>query len=123
VAGAAGGGLLGAAAGDGGAEAIAAGVLLGGLLGGALGDALDQSDRRYAATSFDRGLEYRPSGRPSTWHNPDSGHSGSLTPVRTYRDEYGYCREFVQTVTVEGRTEQAHGIACRQPDGTWRVDQ
>ena len=123
LAGAAGGGLLGAAAGNGGAEAIAAGVLLGGLLGGALGDALDRTDRRYAAHSFDRGLEYRPAGRPSTWHNPDTGHSGSLTPVRTYQDDYGYCREFVHTVTVEGQTERAYGTACRQTDGSWRVDQ
>ena len=25
------------------------------------------------------------------------------------------------TVTVGGKTEEAYGNACRQPDGTWRV--
>jgi triosephosphate isomerase len=32
-----------------------------------------------------------------------------------------YCREFQQTVTIGGRTEQAYGTACMQPDGAWEV--
>lgn len=31
------------------------------------------------------------------------------------------CREFQQTVTVGGRTEQAYGTACLQPDGSWEI--
>ena len=31
------------------------------------------------------------------------------------------CREFQQTVMVDGRSEQIYGTACRQPDGTWKV--
>ena len=30
------------------------------------------------------------------------------------------CREFEQTVTIDGKTETAYGTACRQPDGTWK---
>jgi surface antigen len=121
AAGAAAGGLLGSAASDGDGAAIAAGVLLGGLLGGALGDALDQHDRRQAARSFHRGLEYHRSGHASTWHNPDSGHRGSFTPTRTWETADGYCREFTETVTIEGRQQRAHGTACRDADGSWRI--
>ncbi|MEZ5647375.1 MAG: hypothetical protein R3E60_00055 [Alphaproteobacteria bacterium] len=32
-----------------------------------------------------------------------------------------YCREFTSTITVEGRKVPAHGVACRQADGVWRV--
>ena len=31
------------------------------------------------------------------------------------------CREYTQTVTIEGRPVQAVGHACRQQDGSWRI--
>lgn len=119
--GAAAGGLVGAAAG-GGAEGIIAGVLLGGLLGGAVGNALDNADRQYAAQNAQQSLESTRTGRTSEWRNPDSGHSGSMTPTRTYETASGsYCREFTQTIVVGGRTEEGYGTACRQPDGSWEI--
>jgi surface antigen len=119
--GAAAGGLLGAALG-GEAEGIIAGVLLGGLLGGAVGNALDNRDREYARMNSYHALEVTPAGTTSEWHNPDSGNAGTITPTRTYQTDTGtYCREFQQTITVGGRTQQAFGTACRQPDGSWRV--
>ncbi len=121
--GAAGGGLIGAAAG-GGAEGIIAGVLIGGLLGGALGDKLDQNDREYADRVTQRSLESSQVGQATTWRNPDSGNYGSMTPTRTYDGDYGQpCREFQQTVTVGGQTEEAYGTACRQADGSWQIVQ
>jgi len=121
--GAAAGGLIGAAAG-GGAEGIAAGVLLGGLAGGAVGDALDQRDRELASQSNQYALESNRAGQASAWQNPDSGHSGSITPTRTYQTSQGqFCREYQQTVVVGGESQDAYGTACRQPDGSWRVVQ
>lgn len=119
--GAAGGGLLGAAAG-GGATGIAAGVLLGGLLGGATGSYLDDQDRRTAAATTQQALNNQPSGTTTQWKNPDSGNSGSVTPVRTYQTATGqYCREFEQTVTIGGKPQKSYGTACRQPDGSWQI--
>jgi surface antigen len=119
--GAAAGGLVGAAAG-GEAEGIIAGVLLGGLLGGAIGNALDNADRQYAAQNAQHSLEYSRTDTTSEWQNPDSGHSGSMTPTRTYQTASGsYCREFTQTIVVGRRTEQGYGTACRQPDGSWQI--
>ena len=119
--GAAGGGLLGAAAG-GGATGIAAGVLLGGLLGGATGSYLDDQDRRTAAATTQQALNDKPSGTTTAWRNPDSGNSGSVTPVRTYQTATGqYCREFEQTVTIGGKPQKSYGTACRQPDGSWQI--
>ena len=121
--GAAAGGLIGAAAG-GGTTGIIGGVLLGGLLGGALGNALDQRDRRLANEAYQHSLESGRTGSASTWRNPDSGHSGTITPTRTYQDAGGqHCREFQQTVTVGGEVEEAYGTACRQPDGSWKIVQ
>ena len=31
------------------------------------------------------------------------------------------CREFQQTITVGGETQEAYGTTCQQPDGRWKV--
>ena len=119
--GAAGGGLLAAAVG-GNASAIAAGAILGGLLGGAVGHRLDQHDRQLANQTAHRAFETVPAGQAATWRNPDSGHWGTVTPIRTFEAANGgFCREFQQEITVGGQTQQSFGTACRQPDGHWRI--
>ena len=121
--GATGGGLLAAAAG-GGTAGILAGVLLGGLAGSAIGDSLDQRDREIAAQTAQRSLERARANTTSEWQNPDSGNSGSITPIRTFQNAGGeYCREYQQVVTVGGKSEQLFGTACREADGNWRVSQ
>ena len=76
----------------------------------------------YAAYNAHHSLEYAPTGTTNEWQNPDSGHSGSMTPTRTYQTAAGsYCREFTQTIVVGGRREQGYGTACRQPDGSWQI--
>jgi surface antigen len=129
-----GGGLLGAAAGglagaqfgkgSGQLAATAAGVLLGGLLGSSVGSSLDRADMTYAQRTTQRGLEEVPTGHSTTWRNPDTGHAGTITPTKTYQTAQGqYCREFQQTISVGGRTEEGFGTACRQPDGSWKIAQ
>jgi surface antigen len=120
--GAAAGGLIGAAAAGHSPAAIAGGVILGGLAGGAVGNLLDQRDRQLAAQTAQRALETAPTGTVVPWTNPDNGHAGVVTPVRTYQvADGGYCREYQQVVTVGNQQQEAYGTACRQPDGSWRV--
>jgi surface antigen len=119
--GAAAGGLIAAAAG-GGAAGIVGGVLIGGLLGGAIGNHLDQKDKELAARNAQLSLESARTGQTSTWRNPDNGHSGTITPTRTYQSPSGaYCREYQQQITVGGEKQQSYGTACRQPDGSWKI--
>jgi surface antigen len=123
--GAAGGGTLGgliAAAAGGSPAAIAASVIGGILVGGVVGGLLDERDRRLAAEAGQRALETAPSGRPVAWKNPDSGHSGTVTPTKTYQTAGGtYCREYQTTVVIEGKQDKAYGTACRQTDGSWKI--
>jgi surface antigen len=119
--GAAGGGLIAAAAG-GGAAGIVGGVLLGGLLGGAIGNKLDQNDKEMAAKNAQRTRETARTGQTTAWTNPDTGNSGTLTPTHTYQTASGqYCREYQQEVTIGGEKQQSYGTACRQPDGSWKI--
>lgn len=122
--GAAVGGLAGSTIGGGSGRhiAIGAGAVLGAYLGSEVGRSLDRADRIHAARAHHEALEYEPSGGSRTWVNPDSGHSGSVTPYRTYETPSGgYCREYQTTVTIDGRSERGYGTACRQPDGSWAI--
>jgi surface antigen len=96
-------------------------VIGGALLGGLAGNLLDQRDKRLAAEAQQRALETAPSGKSVSWTNPDTGNSGAVTPVRTFQSGGAYCREFQNTVTIGGNQEKAYGTACRQPDGSWRI--
>ena len=122
--GAAGGVAIGSQIGAGGGRtaAMIIGGLLGALAGSEIGRTMDENDRLRAAQNTQRALETYPSGSSSTWNNPDSGYSGSVTPQPAYVDESGqYCREYTETISIDGRAETARGVACRQSDGTWRV--
>ena len=35
----------------------------------------------------------------------------------------GNCREYQSAVTIDGRPQQTYGLACLQPDGSWRIVQ
>lgn len=123
VGGAAAGGLI-ASAFDANTAGVLGGAILGGLIGGAIGNRMDVADRREANRVTHSALESSPTGTATSWNNPDSGNSGSITPTRTYQAKTGdYCREFEQSVTIDGETQMAYGTACRQPDGSWHIAQ
>jgi surface antigen len=101
---------------------IAVGTLAGAMLGSEIGKSLDNADKSMSQRTAQTSLENNRTGQTSSWRNPDSGNAGTYTPTSTYRSSSGQdCREFEQTITVEGRTERAMGRACRQPNGTWQV--
>ncbi|KKJ78397.1 membrane protein [Kiloniella litopenaei] len=117
------GGLLGAQFGKGSGQivAAAAGAVVGGFLGSEVGRYMDEEDKRKADTAYNR-AQTAPVGQTIAWNNPDSGNSGTVTPVRDGTSSEGkYCREYQQTVVIGGKTEEAYGTACRQEDGSWEI--
>ncbi len=118
------GGVAGAQFGKGRGQlaATAAGALLGAFVGNEVGKSLDRADKVAMGQTVQQSLETAPMGTTSSWQNPDSGNSGTVTPANTFqRGDGTYCREFSQTISVGGRTEEAYGTACRQPDGSWKI--
>lgn len=117
------GGLAGSqiGGGDGQLWATGAGVLLGALVGSELGRSLDKADMAYMNQAQTRSYT-APIGETVSWNNPQSGNSGTYTPVRDGRSSSGsYCREYQQTIYVGGQQQTATGTACQQPDGTWKI--
>lgn len=122
--GALGGAAIGQSIGSGGGRVAATvvGGLLGALAGSEIGRVMDENDRLRAAQSRQQALERLPSGQAAEWSNPDTGYSGAVTPKPAFRSADGsFCREYEETLRIDGRDETARGVACRQPDGTWRV--
>lgn len=102
---------------------VAVGTLLGALLGGEIGRSMDRADQAAAQQAYEQ-AQTAPINRTIDWENPDNGHYGTVTPVREGTSTVGeYCREFQQTVTIGGRQENAYGVACQQPDGSWKIVQ
>lgn len=98
-----------------------AGTLIGSFIGRDIGASLDRGDIDDARRAQKRAYA-APIGQSIPWNNQASGHSGTITPQRDGNDTDGnYCREYRSTVTVDGKTDEADGAACRRPDGGWSV--
>jgi surface antigen len=117
------GGLAGSQIGSGTGTMVAVGIgsALGGLLGSELGRMLDERDQQQHATTYQRAMEDTQTGQARSWSNPDTGNRGEIVPVRTYTRDGRDCRDFTQTIYVDGRAETGRGTACRAADGTWQV--
>ena len=118
------GGVLGSKVGGGTGNSIAIGVgtLLGAGLGASIGESLDRADMAYYNRASQSALETAQPGQSMPWNNPQSTASGTITPQNYYQVADGsYCREYTQTISVGGKTQEGYGTACRQPDGTWKI--
>ena len=114
------GGLLGSQFGGGSGKVMAAagGALLGAYLGGQIGKTMDRQDK----LEMQRALETAPTGRSMSWSNPDNGNRYVVEPTRTYYHDQQPCREYITKAVIAGKSQQIYGKACRQADGSWRVE-
>jgi surface antigen len=123
VAGAVAGGVIGNAIGGAAGNRVAGTVLgaaFGGLIGNRIGAALDEEDRRRAYAAQMQALSAGPSGVPVAWRNPETGRYGDVVPGPAYPGSGGLtCRQYTQTIYVDGTPQIERGTACRNPDGTW----
>ena len=122
--GAIGGGVIGHQVGRGSGQALAtfAGVLLGSVVGGQIGRDLDDAERLKLASATQYALENQRSGTRTVWDNPDRRVCVVVVPKPAFKNELNqYCREFQQSIAIDGKKQSAYGTACRQPDGQWKI--
>jgi len=115
------GGLLGSQFGGGSGKllAVGAGALAGAFIGGAIGKNMDETDK----LKMTQTLESNSVGQPAYWQNQKTGTSYTVVPTRNVTvDGNQYCREYRSTANVAGKNQQIYGTACRQPDGSWKVE-
>lgn len=105
-------------------HAVAVAVLCAGLTACAAAaprPTVTAADLQLISAATQDALEHNRVGESANWSNPATGHLGTVTPTRTLERVAGVpCRDFQQTVTMEGRTTFAYDRACRNTDGLWQ---
>lgn len=116
------GGWLGSTIGNGNGRIVGAiaGTLAGGYLGNTVGRYMDQQDKLLHERALEKTLVY---GSNEMWRNPHTGHHGRVEAKSYFQDpsSMNYCREYTETIVVDVRPTSAHGTACQEPDGSWRI--
>lgn len=98
------------------------GAAIGGYTGGEIGKRMDAQD----ASRTSHAIESRPTGTVTKWQNPDTGMQYDVTPTRTYKSTStgDYCREVtIGQAEIGSKRQEVYGTACRQPDGSWEMQQ
>ena len=124
VIGAISGGVIGHQLGRGSGRGLAtfAGTILGSVIGSQIGRDLDDAERLKLASATQYALENQRSGTRTVWDNPDRRVCGVVVPKPAFKNEINqYCREFQQSIVIDGKKQSAYGTACRQPDGQWKI--
>jgi surface antigen len=101
---------------------VAVGTMLGSMMGSQIGKSMDDRDRELATNTTFNALEKQPDNRAVTWKNPNNNHSGRVVVTKTQETSNKVCRDYVQTVTIDGKQQQVAGRACRDvrdPQGQW----
>ena len=92
-----------------------AGLSLGACAGTMATRLLTPADRQLMDQTVQQSLETDKVGMSRNWANPESGHLGTVTPLRTIASNPEMpCRDYQQTVTIGGETRIASDRACRQ---------
>jgi surface antigen len=113
-----GGGMLGLAPS---ALSSGAAAMLGNLGGRPTTKDLDDKDKSLSSEAITSALQVGEVGKSTAWRNPQTGHSGQITPGPVYSVNDYACRDYVHAIVIGERQETVRASACRQPDGTWRA--
>ena len=96
-----------------------AAALVGAPLAAALGPADRDTLQRTTRAALDKGHP----DQALPWRNPGTGNYGTVVTKASYQDADGrLCRAFQQTAIVGGQQEHSQANACRETDGTWRIE-
>ncbi|MGI9434765.1 MAG: RT0821/Lpp0805 family surface protein [Geminicoccaceae bacterium] len=78
---------------------------------------MTEIDVSLAAKLLQRTLDYAPDGTTRRWINDQSGHSGAITPVRSYIASTGqYCRDYREDLSIGNENGNFLYSACRDEE-------
>lgn len=80
---------------------------------------MDKQDVALANQALAEALQTRPKSQSLTWFNSANRHSGSVTPLRTFRHSNGlWCRDYREQIYIGQVSQQWQDTACRSKAGT-----
>lgn len=81
-----------------------------------------EASRAEARSALARALEYTPSGTTVNWASSRYNASAELQPVRTLKmGDDRYCREYRETLVIDGVREERRGLSCRLGRERWQT--
>lgn len=84
---------------------------------------LDESDEIAALESVQFALSEVGDGASYIWHRNNGHLSGLVQPVASFKDAGGQvCRHVVVMLTSGLLSKKTEGVACRLPNGQWRLE-
>lgn len=90
------------------------------LLGKGPAERFTKEDNRLFREAWRKALDEAPENQPMTWQNPESGHGGELTVMRSFEWQGHPCKEVRVRNQADGRKSDNLTSACRV-DGKWRL--
>jgi surface antigen len=94
-----------------------AGLVIGAVVSAKVARRMDRVDQ----ACIGQVLEHAPDGRNVIW-SQSGGPRYDVAPLATYLTSGGsYCREYQTTTFIAGQVYRERGLACRQPNGAWKV--
>jgi surface antigen len=84
---------------------------------------LDEADEIAALESVQLALSRAGDGTTFVWRRNNGRLSGLVNPTSSFRNGEGaICRHIVVLLTTGLLTKKTEGVACRLPNGRWRLD-
>jgi len=82
----------------------------------------DKKDWKLVDETAVAALNGNPDGETSKWINPKSGNSGSITPIKTYKNKQGQiCRKTKMFNRTKKKKSEYTFLVCKQPDNDWKI--
>jgi surface antigen len=92
------------------------------FLGNSALAAMTRDDKAMATAAFRDALDHAGDGDARNWRNEQTGASGTLTVLRSYRNAQNGldCREVSIGLKARGRDDQSRNHLCKTADGQWK---
>jgi surface antigen len=81
---------------------------------------MNRDDIAMISANFNQALESLPDGHTNTWTNPKSGHSGTASPMKSFKENGMACRTLEMTNTAGGQTGRSELVFCKTSAG-WKA--
>ncbi len=82
----------------------------------------DEKDWKLVDETAVGALNGNPDGKTSKWINPKSGNSGSITPLKTYRNKQGQlCRKTKMFNRTKKKKSEYTFLVCKQSNNDWKI--
>ncbi|WP_163338307.1 hypothetical protein [Desulfopila sp. IMCC35008] len=87
-------------------------------------DGISDSDRVEMDRFFQNSLQTSQEGVTHAWHSGSGVVQMDMTQMQTFqRNDRTTCRQYQQTLIIEGKREKYYGVACKGVENKWNVPQ